>query len=149
MTQWSKFKSLGHNWGKIDVNKQQKVHAEKKVALVKKCQDIILPLERILKFLFFLFSAFFYRLFFCDVTGDEILSVNGHSTNGLSHSEAIAIFKSIRTGKVIVQIARRDGIQTRSVEFYSYTVWPDDLVKISPKVAQYFTEQKINFNFFA
>jgi C-terminal processing protease CtpA/Prc len=45
--------------------------------------------------------------------GDEILSVNGHSTHGLSHSEAIAIFKNIRTGKVIVQIARRDGIQTR------------------------------------
>ena len=41
--------------------------------------------------------------------GDEILSVNGHSTSGLSHSEAIAIFKGIRTGRVIVHVARRDG----------------------------------------
>eukprot|EP00095_Tigriopus_kingsejongensis_P010860 maker-scaffold592_size129239-snap-gene-0.24 protein:Tk10860 transcript:maker-scaffold592_size129239-snap-gene-0.24-mRNA-1 annotation:"PREDICTED: uncharacterized protein LOC101740740" len=40
--------------------------------------------------------------------GDEILSVNGHSTQGLSHSEAIAIFKGIRSGKVTVHIARRD-----------------------------------------
>ena len=42
-------------------------------------------------------------------SGDEILSVNGHSTSGLSHSEAIAIFKGIRTGRVIVHVARRDG----------------------------------------
>ena len=40
---------------------------------------------------------------------DKILSVNGHSTQGLSHSEAIAIFKSIRQGKVTVHIARRDS----------------------------------------
>jgi len=45
--------------------------------------------------------------------GDEILSVNGHSTHGLSHSEAIAIFKGIRSGKVTIHIARRDVINTR------------------------------------
>ncbi len=42
-------------------------------------------------------------------SGDEILSVNGHATSGLSHSEAIAIFKGIRTGRVTVQLARRDN----------------------------------------
>ena len=46
---------------------------------------------------------------FLSAAGDEILSVNGHSTSGLSHSEAIAIFKGIRTGRVIVHVARRDG----------------------------------------
>ena len=46
-------------------------------------------------------------------SGDEILSVNGHSTHGLSHSEAIAIFKGIRSGKVTIHIARRDVINTR------------------------------------
>ena len=46
---------------------------------------------------------------FLSAAGDEILSVNGHSTTGLSHSEAIAIFKGIRTGRVIVHVARRDG----------------------------------------
>ena len=45
--------------------------------------------------------------------GDEILSVNGHSTQGLSHSEAIAIFKGIRTGKVTIHVARRDGNYTK------------------------------------
>lgn len=50
------------------------------------------------------------RAFFA---GDEILSVNGHSTQGLSHSEAIAIFKGIRSGKVTIQVARRDGNYTK------------------------------------
>ena len=53
------------------------------------------------------FSISFFLLF----SGDEILSVNGHSTHGLSHSEAIAIFKGIRVGKVTVQIARREQQQ--------------------------------------
>lgn len=39
--------------------------------------------------------------------GDEILSVNGSNLNGLSHAEAITVFKSIRAGKVIMQISRR------------------------------------------
>ena len=51
--------------------------------------------------------------FFVKFLGDEILSVNGHSTQGLSHSEAIAIFKGIRTGKVNIHVARRDGNYTK------------------------------------
>jgi len=45
--------------------------------------------------------------------GDEILSVNGHSTHGLSHSEAISIFKGIRSGKVTIHVARRELTNTR------------------------------------
>ncbi|CAB4063260.1 unnamed protein product [Lepeophtheirus salmonis] len=41
--------------------------------------------------------------------GDEILSVNGHRIQGLSHSEAISIFKGIKKGKVIIQISRRES----------------------------------------
>ena len=40
--------------------------------------------------------------------GDEILAVNGSILHGLSHGDAIAIFKSIRSGPVVLQIARRN-----------------------------------------
>lgn len=40
--------------------------------------------------------------------GDEILAVNGTPLQGLSHAEAIAVFKSIRNGHVVVHAARRD-----------------------------------------
>ena len=61
--------------------------------------------EQIMQIVFQLYKNLF--------SGDEILSVNGHSTHGLSHSEAIAIFKGIRSGKVTIHIARRDVINTR------------------------------------
>ena len=45
----------------------------------------------------------------CNVcpTGDEILAVNGSILHGLSHDEAIAIFKRIRSGPVVLQVGRR------------------------------------------
>ena len=46
-------------------------------------------------------------------TGDEILAVNGTPLQGLSHSEAISVFKSIRNGQVIVHAARRDVANKR------------------------------------
>jgi hypothetical protein len=46
-------------------------------------------------------------------SGDEILSVNGLSLQGMSHSEAISIFKTIRTGLVSITLARRDGLARR------------------------------------
>merc|ERR1712242_27055 len=41
--------------------------------------------------------------------GDEILAVNGSVLHGLSHSEAIFIFKKIRVGPVVIQVSRRPG----------------------------------------
>jgi len=39
--------------------------------------------------------------------GDEILSVNGQTLHGLSHNEAISVFKRIRSGSVSLQVVRR------------------------------------------
>nr|XP_040580740.1 partitioning defective 3 homolog isoform X2 [Lepeophtheirus salmonis] len=39
--------------------------------------------------------------------GDEILAVNGEILHGLNHGEAIAIFKRIKSGPVVLQIGRR------------------------------------------
>ncbi|XP_071438637.1 uncharacterized protein [Hetaerina americana] len=39
--------------------------------------------------------------------GDEVLAVNGEGVHGLSHAEAIAVFKKIRSGRVELRIARR------------------------------------------
>jgi hypothetical protein len=41
------------------------------------------------------------------IAGDEILAVNGTILHGLSHGEAIGIFKQIRVGPVVLQIGRR------------------------------------------
>ncbi|KRT78741.1 PDZ domain-containing protein, partial [Oryctes borbonicus] len=39
--------------------------------------------------------------------GDEILAVNGKPLHGVSHQEAIAVFKQIKAGKVLLHIGRR------------------------------------------
>ncbi|XP_053620608.1 serine/arginine repetitive matrix protein 1-like [Plodia interpunctella] len=39
--------------------------------------------------------------------GDEIVSVNGRGTAGLTHGEAIRLFKDVRAGPVLLRIARR------------------------------------------
>ena len=39
--------------------------------------------------------------------GDEILVVNGKALQGMKHDEAINVFKSIKTGDVIIMIGRR------------------------------------------
>uniref|UniRef100_A0A8D8FNU9 PDZ domain-containing protein 2 n=2 Tax=Culex pipiens TaxID=7175 RepID=A0A8D8FNU9_CULPI len=41
--------------------------------------------------------------------GDEILSVNGKAFQGLSHQEAINVFKSIKTGDVTILLGRRNN----------------------------------------
>ncbi|XP_063225167.1 uncharacterized protein LOC134532567 [Bacillus rossius redtenbacheri] len=39
--------------------------------------------------------------------GDEIVAVNGESMQGMSHAEAINVFKKIRSGEVALHVARR------------------------------------------
>ncbi|XP_013191182.2 PDZ domain-containing protein 2 [Amyelois transitella] len=39
--------------------------------------------------------------------GDEIVSVNGRATAGLTHGEAIRLFKDVRAGPVLLRVARR------------------------------------------
>ena len=42
-------------------------------------------------------------------SGDEIFSVNGRSVAGLTHSEAIGMFKETKIGTIQVTIGRREG----------------------------------------
>ncbi|CAG9763825.1 unnamed protein product [Ceutorhynchus assimilis] len=46
--------------------------------------------------------------------GDELLSINGTSFKGRSHSEAVTLFKTIKCGQVIVEVANRQGNRTYS-----------------------------------
>lgn len=39
--------------------------------------------------------------------GDEILSVNGKALQGITHQNAINVFKTIKSGDVIILIGRR------------------------------------------
>lgn len=48
--------------------------------------------------------------------GDEILVVNGKSLQGMKHEEAIAVFKSIKTGDVQILIGRRMAKIRKTVE---------------------------------
>lgn len=41
------------------------------------------------------------------VAGDEVVTVNAQSLEGMSHAEAITVFKKIRSGEVILEILRR------------------------------------------
>ncbi|XP_014249907.1 uncharacterized protein LOC106666894 [Cimex lectularius] len=46
--------------------------------------------------------------------GDEIFAVNGAVLQGLTHAEAIAVFKDIKSGPVMMHVGRRDNLPTRS-----------------------------------
>jgi len=54
--------------------------------------------------------------------GDEIFAVNGSLLQGLSHSEAISIFKQIRSGPVVLQTGRRNHQQLASKQCHSLTL---------------------------
>ncbi|KAK8748937.1 hypothetical protein OTU49_015607 [Cherax quadricarinatus] len=57
--------------------------------------------------------------------GDEIFAVNGESLAGASHAEAIAMFKAIRSGKVVLHVGRRTSSKKRAHKTKSF----DDLDK--------------------
>nr|CAD7597100.1 unnamed protein product [Timema genevievae] len=46
--------------------------------------------------------------------GDEILTVNGSSLQGLTHAEAITAFKNIKEGQVVLHVGRRDPQNKRT-----------------------------------
>ena len=52
------------------------------------------------------------------ILGDEILAVNGLALQGMSHSEAISVFKNIRVGKVVLHLARRDAATRREFDIF-------------------------------
>lgn len=41
------------------------------------------------------------------VAGDEIVEINGHSVQGMSHAETIGLFKNVREGTIALKILRR------------------------------------------
>ena len=41
------------------------------------------------------------------------MAVNGLALQGMSHAEAISVFKNIRSGKVLLHAARRDATMRR------------------------------------
>ncbi|CAG2160107.1 unnamed protein product [Oppiella nova] len=46
--------------------------------------------------------------------GDQIFSINGESTEGLTHSEALTMFKRIKRGDVVLHIGRRADVALNS-----------------------------------
>lgn len=45
--------------------------------------------------------------------GDEILAVNGTPLQGMTHAEAINMFKNVKSGEVMLHVGRRDPLQRR------------------------------------
>lgn len=50
----------------------------------------------------------------CLREGDEIIAVNGAVLQGLTHAEAISVFKDIKSGPVMLHVGRRDSLPPRS-----------------------------------
>ncbi|CAG2102167.1 unnamed protein product [Medioppia subpectinata] len=48
--------------------------------------------------------------------GDQIFSINGQSTEGLTHSEALTMFKRIKRGDVVLNIGRRTDVVLNSAK---------------------------------
>lgn len=39
--------------------------------------------------------------------GDEILAINGHVCHDLTHSDAVKMFKSVKSGEIVLNVCRR------------------------------------------
>uniref|UniRef100_A0A182YDU2 PDZ domain-containing protein n=1 Tax=Anopheles stephensi TaxID=30069 RepID=A0A182YDU2_ANOST len=48
--------------------------------------------------------------------GDEVLAVNGQVCHDLTHLEAVKMFKSIKTGEIVLQLCRRNKSAHRSMD---------------------------------
>ncbi|XP_062135875.1 AF4/FMR2 family member lilli isoform X2 [Drosophila sulfurigaster albostrigata] len=47
--------------------------------------------------------------------GDEIVEINGHSVQGMSHAETIGLFKNVREGTIVLRILRRKLQKAKSM----------------------------------
>lgn len=65
--------------------------------------NLLAGMSLIFLLIFFKFNFKFKH--FC--TGDEILSLNNESLKGMSHLEVITMFKNIKEGPLVLDIARR------------------------------------------
>lgn len=45
--------------------------------------------------------------YFTFVLGDEVITVNGVAANGLTHAQAVRLFRDVRRGAVRLQVRRR------------------------------------------
>ena len=73
---------------------------------------VFLCAQIFVKIMFCPLSLFLYITIFI-ISGDDILSVNGMAVQGMSHSEAISIFKNIKIGFVTLYVARRDSLNKK------------------------------------
>lgn len=68
----------------------------------------MVPLKRVSVMRIYFINLFVYwPFFFSKLSGDEILSVNGQTLQGMRHNDAIVLFKSIKTGEVHMLLGRR------------------------------------------
>ena len=47
--------------------------------------------------------------------GDEIFTINGTSVSGLTHQEAISMFKEVKQGQIVVTIGRRTPAKKKTI----------------------------------
>ena len=56
---------------------------------------------------------YFSTQFFCTnqflFIGDEIFSINGRAVQGMTHQEAISLFKEVKQGELLLTIGRRNN----------------------------------------
>ena len=45
--------------------------------------------------------------------GDEIFSINGQAVQGMTHQEAISLFKEVQRGELVLTIGRRNTALTQ------------------------------------
>ena len=65
-------------------------------------------------------------------SGDEIFSINGTSVSGLTHHEAISMFKEVKQGTIVVTIGRRAPAKKKIVTITSSEEhWKLVLIKIA------------------
>lgn len=68
--------------------------------------------------------------------GDEILAINNVPASTLTHAEAIAAFKAVKNGVIVLQVGRRNSepannVQNNKIDYKSCSVSALDLVQFA------------------